>query len=174
MERVNNVNVHAMEAFAADVAQDENVGKKLKTVTGRWVFEDGKPQFTAELEYPGGMQTTETDFAPFMGGSGLKPDPVTYCLYGFASCFAGTFAAIASAEGIQLEKLEITLENEVDLSRSAGVSDRPVTEGISATLRVESDATKEKLEDIRRLAEERCPGVYCVTNPIPFTSRMEG
>lgn len=173
MGRLNNVNVDAMAEFAAQVAEDENAGKKLKTVTGRWVFEEGRPQFTAELEYPGGTQTTETDFAPFMGGGGLKPDPVTYCLYGFASCFAGTFVAIASAEGIELHKLEVTLENPVDLSRSAGVSDRPVTEGISATLHVESDATDEKLEEVRRLAEERCPGVYCVTNPIPFSSRVE-
>ncbi|MFQ6046827.1 MAG: OsmC family protein [Gemmatimonadales bacterium] len=174
MGKLNNVNVQAVEAFAAEVERDASIGKKLKKVVGRWVFEEGKPQFTADLEYPGGTQTTETDFAPFMGGQGVRPDPVTYCLYGFASCFAGTFAAVASAEGIKLEKLEVTLENEVDLSRSVGVSDRPVTQGMSATLRVESDATREKLEEVRRLAEERCPGVYCVTNPIPFSSRVEG
>lgn len=174
MSTLNNVDVGAIQGFADQVANDETVGKKRKIVTGRWQFTPGQPQFTAELEHPSGRQTTETDFAPFMGGQGLRPDPVTYCLYGFASCFAGTFAVVASVEGVKLDKLEVTLENVVDLSRSVGVSDRPVTQGMTATLRVQSDAPREKLEEIRRLAEERCPGVYCVTNPIPFSSRLEG
>ena len=172
MERLNNVNLKAAQAFATQVQQDASAGKKLKAVTGRWVFEEGRPQFTAELEHAGGTQTTEVDFAPFMGGQGLRPDPITYCLLGFASCFAGTFVAVASEQGVALKSLEVTLENQVDLSRSLGLSDRPVTEGIGATVRVESDAPKTKLEEIRRLAEERCPGVYCVTNPIPFSSRL--
>jgi uncharacterized OsmC-like protein len=142
-------------------------------VTGRWVFEDGRPQFTAQLDHAGGQQTTEVDFAPFMGGQGLKPDPITYCLFGFASCFAGTFVAVATEQGVRLRTLEVRLENEVDLSRSLGLSDRPATQGISATLKVEADAAGTKLEELRRLAEERCPGVYCVTNPIAFTSRVE-
>jgi uncharacterized OsmC-like protein len=172
MERLNNVNLKAAQAFATQVQQDASAGKKLKAVTGRWVFEEGRPQFTAELEHAGGTQTTEVDFAPFMGGQGLRPDPITYCLLGFASCFAGTFVAVASEQGVALKSLEVTLENQVDLSRSLGLSDRPVTEGITAVLEIESDAPKAKLEEIRRLAEERCPGVYCVTNPIPFSSRL--
>lgn len=173
MNKINNVNVNAMRSFAADIERDPKAAKKMKTVTGRWVFEEGRPQFTSELPYPGGGLTTETDFAPFMGGEGLRPDPVAYCMYGFASCFAGTFAAVAAAEGVQLRKLEITLSNEVDLSRAMGVADRPVTEGMTAIISVESDAPPQKLEEIRQTAEERCPGVYCVTHPIPFTSRLE-
>ncbi len=173
MTKLNNVNLQAVQAFAAQVEKDASVGKKLKAVTGRWVFEEGRPQFTAELEHTGGKQTTEMDFAPFMGGQGLRPDPITYCLFGFAACFAGTFVAVASEQGVKLKKLEVRLENEVDLSRSLGLSDRPATQGMSAVLKVESDAPRPKLEELRRLAEERCPGVYCVTNPIPFTSRVE-
>lgn len=174
MDKLNNVNVAAMRDFAAQIERDPQSGVKLKSVTGRWVFEEGRPQFTAEVEHPGGVQTVETDFAPPMGGKGLRPDPVSYCLYGFASCFAGTFVAIAATEGVALDRLEVTVENRVDLSRPMGVSDRPVTEGMTASLRVESDAPKSKLEEIRKQAEERCPGVYCITNPIPFESRLEG
>jgi uncharacterized OsmC-like protein len=172
MPKINNVNVEAMARFAAQVDQDPAAAKKLKSVTGRWNFEEGAPQFRAEVEYPGGAHGVETDFAPFMGGEGLRPDPVSYCMYGFASCFAGTFVAIAAAEGVELEALEVTVESQVDLSRAMGVADRPVTEGMNATLTVESEAPAEQLEKIRRLAEERCPGVYCITNPIPFNSRL--
>lgn len=173
MEKLNNVNVSAMREFAARIERDPQAAVKQRSLTGRWVLEDGVPQFTAEIEYPEGAQTTETDFAPPMGGSGARPDPVAYCMYGFASCFAGTFAAVAAGEGVRLERLEVTLENRIDLSRPMGVADRPVTDGMTATLRVEADAPRERLEEIREAAEERCPGVYCITNPIPFTSRLE-
>lgn len=172
MAKVNNVNVEAMSQFAAQIEQDPGAAKKLKSVTGRWNFEEGAPQFRAEVEYPGGTHAVETDFAPFMGGAGLRPDPVSYCMYGFASCFAGTFVAVAAAEGVALQELEVTVENQVDLSRAMGVADRPVTQGMNATLNVKADAAAAKLEEIRRLAEERCPGVYCITNPIPFNSRL--
>jgi hypothetical protein len=43
---------------------------------------------------------------------------------------------------------------------------------MKALLVVASDAAPEKLEGLRRLAEERCPGVYCITNPIPFESEI--
>lgn len=59
MDRLNNVNLEAVQTFAAQVQKDAGVGKKLKTVTGRWVFEQGRPQFTAQLEHAGGQQTAE-------------------------------------------------------------------------------------------------------------------
>ena len=173
MGKINNVNVQAMRDFAGQIEKDPATAKKVKTVTGRWVFEDGKPQFSADVDYPKGKLRLETDFAPFVGGEGLRPDPVSYCMYGFASCFAGTFVAVAATEGVELKQVEVTIENEIDLSRPMGVADRPVTEGMTATLRVVSAAPADKLQEIRRLAEERCPGVYCITNPIPFTSRLE-
>jgi hypothetical protein len=64
------------------------------------------------------------------------------------------------------------MENRMDLSRAAGVSDRPPIESAAITLEVESDAPAAKLEELRRAAEERCPGVYCITQPIPLTTRL--
>lgn len=173
MAKINNVNVDAMRDFAAQIENDPGAAKKLKKIVGRWVFEEGKAQFSAAVDYPKGSDTLETDFAPFMGGEGQRPDPVSYCMYGFASCFAGTFAAVAATEGVRLESLEITLENEIDLSLPMGVADRPITQGLRATLKVRSSTPRARLEEIQRLAEERCPGVYCITNPIPFTARLE-
>lgn len=173
MGKINNVSVQAMRDFADQIEKDPAAAKKLKTVTGRWNFDEGQPQFVAEVEYPDGSLRVETDFAPPMGGGGSRPDPVSYCLFGFASCFAGTYVSIAAEKGLALESLEITVENEVDLSRPMGVSDRPVTEGMNATLKVKANASEEQLERIRELAEERCPGVYCITNPIPFRSAIE-
>ena len=114
----------------------------------------------------------ESDFAPFMGGMGLAPDPIQYCLYGMAACFAGTFVSIATMEGIPLRGLKITVENKVDLTRTLGLSSNPIVEAVDVTLTVVSDVSREKLQQIEALASDRCPGVYCLTNPIPLSTRF--
>jgi uncharacterized OsmC-like protein len=172
MANINNVNVEAMKAFAAEIERDPAAGVKTKRVVGEWIFAEGEPQFRATLEYPNGTQVTESDFAPPMGGRGLRPDPVQYCLFGMASCFASTYAAVAAAEGVPLKRLRVAIENRLDMSRALGVSDRPPIQGVTMTLDVEADAPRETLERLRRLAEERCPGVYCITQAIPLRTAL--
>ena len=114
----------------------------------------------------------ESDFAPFMGGKGLAPDPIQYCLYGLAACYAGTFVSLATMEGISLRGLKISVENKVDLTRTLGLSSNPIVEGVEVTLTVASDVQRERLEQIEALARDRCPGVYCLINPIQLTTRL--
>ena len=114
----------------------------------------------------------DSDFAPFMGGRGLAPDPIQYCLYGMAACYAGTFVSLATMEGIALRGLKISVENKVDLTRTLGLSSNPIVEGVEVTLTVASDVQRERLEQIEALARDRCPGVYCLINPIQLTTRL--
>src|SRR3989344_8126284 len=99
MVRTNNVDLEKAGAFVESVKQDKNKALKVKKVEGSWNFEDGKTQFTAELNHPQGSTVIEADGPPFLGGSGIKPDPVQYCLFGLAACFAQTFASIAAEKG---------------------------------------------------------------------------
>ncbi|MFH2006665.1 MAG: OsmC family protein [bacterium] len=170
--KINNVNVEAMGRFMEQVKADPSLAKKQKRVEGHWSFEQGRPQFTATLAHAKGEHAVESDFAPFMGGEGLAPDPIQYCLYGLAACFGGTFVGLAAAEGVELRAVRVVAENRVDLSRSMGLSDNPVVEQVSLELHVESDADQEKLAELQSLARERCPGVYCLTNPIPLETSV--
>jgi uncharacterized OsmC-like protein len=170
---LNNFNMEVAAKFLEEVKQNPEAAKKRKRVEGQWVFEEGRPQFLSKLEFKEGELFLEADFAPFMGGRGLAPDPIQYCLFGMASCYAGTFMAIASMEGIELEKLSISVENSVDLSKTLGLSEDPIVEGVEVTFRIRSNAPKEKIEAIEKLAQERCPGVYCLTNPIKLETKIE-
>ena len=170
---LNNINTGAMGQFVEQVKTDPSQAKKSKRVEGEWVFEEGKPQFLARLAYSAGERTVESDLAPFMGGRGLAPDPIQYCLYGLASCFAGTFAALAAQEGVALKGLRIAVENRVDLTRTLGLSENPIVEEVEITLQVQTDAPRQKVEALEALTRERCPGAYCLTNPIPLKTRVE-
>jgi uncharacterized OsmC-like protein len=169
---LNNMNTDAAGKFMEEAKKDPQVAQKSKRVEGEWVFEEGKPQFKATLAFKEGERVLESDFAPFMGGRGLAPDAIQYCLYGLAACYAGTFMSLATMEGIALRELKIVVENKVDLTRTLGLSSNPIVQGVEVTLAVASDAPQEKLEQVEALARDRCPGVYCLVNPIQLTTHL--
>ncbi len=39
-------------------------------------------------------------------------------------------------------------------------------------MEVDADAPREKLEELKRIADEHCPGVYCVRNPVELTTHL--
>ena len=169
----NNVNLPGMMAFIEQAKADPIVLKKQKRVEGVWDFQEGSPQFKATLTYPKGERTLEADLAPFMGGAGLAPDPIQYCLYGLAACFAGTFMALAAADGVTIKSLRVVAENQVDLTTPMGLGDKPVVEKVMLKLIADADTTDTKLRELERLARERCPGVYCLTQPVPLETRVD-
>jgi uncharacterized OsmC-like protein len=169
---LNNINTDAAGKFMEEAKNDPKIAKKSKRIEGEWVFEEGKPQFKATLAFKEGDRVVDSDFAPFMGGRGLAPDPIQYCLYGMAACYLGTFVSLATMEGIALRGLKIVVENKMDLTRTLGLSSNPIVEEIEVTLTVASDVQRERIEQIEALARDRCPGVYCLTNPIQLTTRL--
>lgn len=164
--KLNNINLEKAGAFVEEVKKDKSKALKVKRVEGNWNPEDGKVQFTSTLEHASGTTVVEADGPPFMGGSGIKPDPVQYCLFGLAACFAQTFASIAAEKGIKLDKLEVAAENKVNLSKALGLSNEPIVERVKLSVEVSSEVDKNILKEIEELAKQRCPGVYCLTNPI--------
>ena len=159
--KINNVDMNKAGAFLEEVKSDKNKAIKTKRVEGEWNFSG--VQFTATLEHATGKTIVEADGPPFMGGSGTKPDPIQYCLFGLAACYAQTFASIAAEKGIELKRLKISVENKVNLSKPLGLGDEPVVENVKLLV---TASGKGDLEEIEQLAKERCPGVYCLTNPI--------
>ena len=165
--QMNNVNLQEMGKFVSAVKADPAQAQKSKSVKGSWVFEEGKPQFVATVKYPQGDTVFKSELPTFAGGWGTSPDPIQYCLYGLASCFAATFVATATGEGIQLTKLEVTAENWMDLRKMIGLSNENIIDRVKFTVSAEG-APRDELERILALSEERCPGVECLTRAIPL------
>ena len=163
--RINNVDIGKTTAFVEEVKKDKEKAIKIKRVEGTWNLEEGNVQFTSLLEHSHNHTTVEADGPIFMGGSGIKPDPVQYCLFGLAACYAQTFASIAAEKGIKLKQLSVAAENKVNLSKALGLSNDNIVEKV--VLEVKAFGEKmENLNEIKKLAEQRCPGVYCLTNAI--------
>lgn len=108
-----------------------------------------------------------------MGGNGAAPNPLAYCFWGGLACYAMTYAIEAARERVPLTALRGTVTTEVDQTRALGVTDHPPVEQITWELDVEADASAEVIERLKTQADQRCPGVYCITNPIPLTTRVQ-
>ena len=81
-------------------------------------------------------------------------------------------SSIAAAKGVELTKLKVAAENKVNLSKALGAGNEPIVERVVLSVEVSSKADQHVLKEIENLAKERCPGVYCLTNPIKLDVEM--
>jgi uncharacterized OsmC-like protein len=169
MTVLNNVNMEALERTAADPA----LVRRKQQASGEWLLETGGPQFRAEVIFEGGKVVMESDQPSFLEGGGTRPGPLHYCFFGLASCYTATFATVAAQMGLTLKKLSARLEADLDFSRVFGLSQNPIMEEVRITLSVESDAPKDKLEEVERLAYERCPAVFALTSQVRLKPALE-
>ena len=137
---------------------------------GEWLFNKAEmPQFRAEVQAEKGRFMIEADQPTFLGGGGTKPSPMHYCLYGVAACTAATFATAATTERIELKKMRVTVESNMNFSKVLGIADMPIIEEVKLKITVVSNASDEKIRRLGQTVEERCPAVFCLTNPVKMT-----
>lgn len=169
---MHNVDVDALQQTIANVRQDPAAARQPVRFDGEWQTQGG-PQFVAAIPVPNGDPVTfRADFPPPMGGSGSAPNPLAYCFWGGMACYAMTYAQEAAKQGVELRALRARAEAEVDQSRALGVGDDPPVRRIDWHLEVDADAPPETLDALKRLADEQCPGVYCVRNPVELATHL--
>lgn len=173
MSRVNNVNIDKAKEFGEQLKSDPSKARRTQVVEGEWILEEGGAQFKSTVNFEGGQATFEVDNPTFMGGGGSLPGPMHYCFSGLASCYVGTFATMASMLGIELKKLAVRVEADINFSRVFGVSDQPIMEEVRVILNVDSDAPEEKIKEAEDLALQRCPVVFTLRNPVRLVSSLE-
>ena len=167
MARINNVNLDQVMAFTEAIKAEPERARKTQVIEGEWLFE-GDAQFQASITFEGGQEVIRSDNPTFMGGGGTLPGPMHYCFYGLASCYTGVFATMASMLGIVLKKLTVHVEADMNFEKVFGISDAPIMEEIRIKLSVVTDAPEDKVKEAERLAQERCPAAFTLTNIVPF------
>jgi uncharacterized OsmC-like protein len=80
--------------------------------------------------------------------------------------------SMATMMGIRIQSLKVSAENFMYLSKTLGLTGNPIVEKVRITTSVKSESKEELLKELERLARERCPGVYCLVDPIPLESEL--
>ena len=167
---MHNVRVEEINKIAKQSHEDPSVAQLDFNFEGDWNTDPDKIQFKGSVKFPKGELTLEADFPEFLGGNGRAPSALTYCFFGAMSCYGSTFATQAAMAGIQLQEMKINLKLGVDFRSALGVGDFAPMKGFMFEVMVKSDANEEDIQNIKKLTDERCPAIWAMQNPVPFST----
>ena len=110
----------------------------------------------------------EGDEPPVLLGANAGANAVETVLHALGSCLSVGFVYNAAAQGIKIEKLEFDMEGDLDLHAFLGLNDqvRPGYKSIHLSYRVQSDASREKLEALCEYVQKTSPVLDIIRNPV--------
>ena len=114
-----------------------------------------------------GRALVEAGLHPATGGTGLQACSGDMLLLALSACAGVTLRAVATALEIPVRGGSIEVEGDLDFRGTLGVSKEvPVGfQSIRVRFRLESDATPEQLETLRKLTERYCVVLQTLRSP---------
>lgn len=108
-----------------------------------------------------------------LGGDNLGPNPVELVLAAAASCQEITYRLYADRLGIPLDGVSVTARGDIDLKGLFAVdpSVRSGFRGIELEVELDSPASPEQLERLKRAVDAVCPVLDIVRNATPVLTR---
>jgi len=113
----------------------------------------------------------DADHPAVLVGTDQGPTPVEYVLAGLAACLTAGIGNIAAARGVELTRVESTVEGDIDLQGILGLSDqvRNGFEGIRVSFSIEGRASEEQLRKVVEQSRSRSAVYDIVTNGVPVS-----
>lgn len=177
---LNGVNVTDLFETMDAIGEQQEIAKFNFRATNKWV--NGAHNKTTVNEFDGACEThtRETPFVfdkdepPILLGKDMGANPVEYALAALAGCVTTGLVYHAAAKGIELEEVESTYEGDLDLRGFLGMTDevRNGYEGINITFKIKSSASREQIEELVQIAQDRSPVFDIVSNPVPVNVRL--
>ncbi len=160
---INGVDLAVLEAAGEAGRSDRNATRFTLSLNGEW---NGGSKMTAATgaatmggarDHDRAGRFTMVSDEPVPLGTDAGPNPVEYLLQALASCYTVGISMIAAQRGIELERVRLELEADVDLAAFFGV-DESVPPGVSQ-IRVKADlgarnAGREELQDLLSAVEK--------------------
>ena len=172
---INNTDLDKVAQTVANGKKDKQSLRKPVKLQAEWNLDPITGyQFRTELSYEKGKEIIEIDSPSFLGGNGNRLGPMAYCVAGITSCFIATFASVAASQGVKLTKLIVNTECMINFAKTFDIANEPITEGINFEIKAESEnADKQKLQELIKMAEERCPAMYSMSHEIKVNAQIK-
>jgi len=144
------------------------------TVKTRTVY-DG--QFRS-LSYSGQHTAVVVDEPPHLFGQDTAPAPSEVLLSALGGCLCVGIHAVATARGVTLSKLVVSMEGDIGNPAAwgaFGAEKKPEEMGFQAVrvnVEIEGDAQRATLDDIVAHANYNSPMANCFRNPIPMDVKV--
>jgi uncharacterized OsmC-like protein len=161
------LDLNAYEATRSAVQADPAAGRGSFRTTTEWV--DGARARTIARSF-----SIETDEPSPLGGSDQAVDPMELLLASVGTCLTIGWVTHAARRGVEFRDLRIDVEGDYDLAGYLALGDtRPGYGEVRYTVHVDTDASDDVLEEIRKAAEEGSPMVDNVANATPLVGAVE-
>jgi uncharacterized OsmC-like protein len=175
---LNGWDLDAFQETVATVESNPEAGRLIWRGRVRWDGHFGLDACPEAIEQLGHVIprrfTLRGDHPPELLGENTGPTAVETLLAALGSCVAGTYAAHATAQGVRLDGLEVSVESAIDLNGFLQLAPAPAgLDGVRITVRVRSDADDETLEEIRKIVTRASPVHDSLSRPIRIDSRVE-
>lgn len=110
-----------------------------------------------------------------LGGGDSGPNPVELILAALGACQEITYRAYATALGIPLQSVSVTLDGDIDLRGFFGVDDsvRPGYRAINGTVALTSTAAEADLRKLREVVNAHCPVLDILTKAVPVSLELD-
>jgi uncharacterized OsmC-like protein len=178
MAEKNGFNVDEFQAMVAAVQQEPEAGKL--TFRASYAWKDGfagdtRLETIEQLGQPIPRRfTLPGDHPPELLGHDYGPSSVETLMAALASCLAGTYAAQATAHGVDIDGIDVELEGKVDLNGFLLLAPvRPGPSVIRAKVRVKSGADDATLTELCEVTKKASPVYDALTNPVPVETWVE-
>ena len=122
-----------------------------------------------KVEVKAGNHTLYVDQPQAGGGADEGPNPIEYLFTSLAGCIATAARIIAIQKRIKLNGMDMKIEGVFDTEIILGKSkeNRPGVTGITVTLNIDSEMTKEEKKAFVEEIESRCPVSDNIENSTP-------
>ena len=169
---INGVDVNKLQATIDAINKDPDLASfTFRTVT-EWV--DGARNKTLVERQTAKGEKGEpfvlvSDEPELLMGGGTAPNSIALVLQALASCLSVSMVYHAAAREMQIDKLTISIDGDIDLHGFLGLSSevRPGFQDIRVEVDVHSPAPREEIEELLRYAQKVSPVVDSLRNRIP-------
>lgn len=178
----NGIDVDQLMQTIEATTSDDAIGKFTFRASSRW--EDGTYNvgrihgFTHAGEDDasrGAPFTLHGDEPPVLLGNNRGPNAVELVLQALGFCYAVGYVANASAQGIEIDRMEYEVEGDLDVRAFLGQEGpRPGFTEIRVTGHVSSpNASDDQLTELCQYVQDTSPVRDILANPVPVVTSLE-
>ncbi|MEV0544560.1 OsmC family protein [Nocardia salmonicida] len=161
--RLNDVNIEAVGGLVAAVRADPT---KAQTTWAAHIAWDGGFSSEARIRK---FAAIPSDEPAALGGGDTAPNPVEQLLAALGNCLAVGYAANATVAGIRIDNLRVDVKGDLDLHVFLGLAQGHAGfESITATVSIETDASREQLEELHAKVQSSSPVGHTLRNAVPL------
>lgn len=164
---LNSVNIAGVGALIEAIQNDSKIADTVWRSTVEW-----KGGFRSEARSRD-FDPVPSDEPVGLGGEDTAANPVEQLLGALGNCLAVGYAANATAAGIELERLTIEVEGDLDLHTFLGLSQGNAGfESINATVSIVSSAPSEEIEALHRKVVSTSPVGHTLQRAVPVSVEL--